>query len=111
MGDLRGLPSVPDALAVSDEINHLKGKKRDLLTHPGGPIRLLYLECEDGEYRMRIGNIPEVDMPDDAIPKNEVLDGTGSLSLQAGQIRTMPAPEELTVRGLSNKSVLTFYYI
>ena len=97
MSDLAGPRSVPSAFAVSEDINHLKGKKRDLLVHPGGSVRLLYLECEDGEYRLRVGDILEVDMPADAIPKNEVTDGTGSLGMEIGQIRIMPAPEELTV--------------
>jgi len=111
MGDLLGPRSIPSALATSEAINHLKGKKRDVLVHPGGPIRILYLECEDGEYRLRVGDIPEVDMPTDAVPKTEVLDGTGSLSMRTGQIRIMPAPELLTVLGLSPRSVLTFYYV
>jgi hypothetical protein len=111
MSDLLGPRSIPSALAVPEEINHLKGKKRDLLVHPGGSVRLLYLECEDGEYRLRLGDILEVNMPSDAVPKTEITDGTGSLSLRAGQIRVMPAPDELTALGLSPKSVLTFYYI
>jgi len=111
MSDLRGPRASPDAVGVPEDIFHLKGKQVDVLLHPGGPIRLLYLECESGDYRLRVGNIPDVDMPKDVIPKATVTDGTGSLSLTEGQIRLMPAPEEITVRGLSKKSVLTFYYI
>lgn len=111
MGDLHGQASIPTALAISEEINHLKGKKIDVLVNPGGSVRLLYLECEEGEYRIRSGSIPELDMPDDAIPKNEVLDGTGSLGMREGQVRVLPAPREVTVRGLSSKSVLTYYYV
>lgn len=111
MVDLIGSPSVPVAIAVSEVVNHLKGKKRDLLVSTGGPVRLLYLECEDGDYRIRVGDILEVDMPSDAVPQNEILDGTGALGMQTGQIRVMRAPDNLTVLGLSNKSVLTFYYI
>ncbi len=111
MADLRGQPASPDAVAVAENIFHLKGTQLTVLEHPGGGIRLLYLECEDGEFRLRVGDIADVNMPGDAVPKNEVTDGTGSLSLSAGQVRIMPAPEELTVRGLSNKSVLTLYYV
>jgi len=111
MADRSGPLSVPDAVAVAENIFHLKGTQLTVLEHPGGSVRLLYLECEDGEYRLRVGDINDNDMPEDAIPKNEVTNGTGSLSLRAGQTRLMPAPEELTVRGLSNKSVLTLYYI
>ena len=110
MVDLFGSPSKPAAVAVSEEINHLKGKKVDLLTKPSGPIRLLYLECEKGDYRVRVGNIPAIDMPGDTPPAGEVSDGSGSLSLTEGQIRIIPAPDEVTVSGLSNSSVLTFYY-
>lgn len=111
MADLRGPRAAPDAIAIAENIFHLKGVNTTVLEHPGGAVRLLYLECEEGEYRLRIGNIPVIDMPSDAIPKDEVTDGTGSLSLRAGQVRIMPAPEALTVRGLSNKSVLTIYYV
>ena len=111
MADLRGPQASPDAVAVAENIFHLKGVNLTVLVHPGGAVRLLYLECEEGEYRLRVGNIADIDMPEDAIPKNEVTDGAGSLSLRAGQVRIMPAPEELTVRGLSNKSVLTLYYV
>ncbi len=111
MADLFGSPSKPAAVAVSEEINHLMGKKIDLLAKPGGPIRLLYLECERGDYRIRVGNIPAVDMPENTPPTTEVSDGSGSLSLTEGQIRVMPAPDEVTVRGLSNQSTLTFYYV
>lgn len=111
MGDLRGRPAAPDAVAVAENIFHLKGTQVAVLQHPGGGVRLLYLECEDGDYRIRVGDISSANMPTDAIPKNEVTDGTGSLGLSAGQIRVMPAPQEVTVRGLSNKSVLTLYYV
>ena len=111
MSDRIGPVSVPSALAISEEIYHLKGKSTTVLINPGGPVRTLYLECEDGEYRIRSGDIPASQMPDDAVPKNAVINGTGSLSLREGQVRTMPAPERITVRGLSNKSVLTYYYV
>ncbi len=111
MADLRGPRASPNAIAIAENIFHLKGTQLTVLDHPGGAVRLLYLECEEGEYRIRIGDIDDVDMPDDAIPKDEVSNGTGSLSLRAGQIRVMPAPDELTIRGLSNKSVLTLYYV
>ncbi len=111
MSDLLGPRAIPPGLAISESINHLKGNKRDVLVHPGGPVRILYLECEKGEYRLRSGDIPEIDMPADAVPKDEVLDGTGSLSMRSGQIRALPAPGLLTVLGLSPTSVLTFYYI
>ncbi len=111
MSDLRGLPASPNAVSIAENIFHLKGTQVAVLVHPGGSIRLLYLECEAGEYRIRIGDIEVIDMPSDAVPKDEVIDGTGSLGLKEGQIRVMPAPAELTVRGLSNKSVLTLYYV
>lgn len=111
MSDLRGTPSSPNAISIAENIFHLKGTQITVLENPGGPIRLLYLECEAGEYRIRAGDIDAIDMPDDAVPKDEVTDGTGSLSLREGQTRIMPAPKELTVRGLSNKSVLTLYYV
>jgi len=109
MGDRLGPVSVPAGTAIAEEVNHLKGKDVTVLTNPGK--RMIYLECERGEYRIRSGDISESDMPDDAIPKHQVTDGTGSLSLQEGQVRIIPAPDELTVRGLSKKSVLTFYYV
>ena len=111
MADLFGSPSRPAAVAVSEEINHLKGKKIDLLMKPSGPIRLLYLECEKGDYRIRVGTILIGDMFGDTPPTSEVLDGSGTLSLTEGQIRIIPAPEEVTVLGLTNSSVLTFYYV
>ncbi len=111
MADLFGSPSTPAAVAVAEGINHLKGKKINLLVKPGGPVRLLYLECEKGDYRIRIGNIPAANMPGDTPPAAEVLDGSGSLSLTEGQTRTIPAPDEVTVSGLTNPSVLTFYYV
>lgn len=109
MGDRFGPVPIPSGAAVSTEVNHLKGKKVDVLTNPG--TRMIYLECERGDYRIRSGDIADGDMPDDAIPRGDVSDGSGSLSLQDGQIRIIPAPEKLTVRGLSNRSVLTYYYV
>ncbi len=111
MSDLLGSPSKPAAVAVSEAINHRMGKKVDLLTKPGGAIRLLYLECERGDYRIRVGNILDVDMPEDTPAADEVSDGSGSLSLTEGQVRIIPAPPEVTVRGLTNQSTLTFYYV
>ncbi len=111
MSDKRGGVSQVIELAISEEINHLKGKKVDVLINPDGEVRSLYLECENGEYRIRIGDIPDADMPDDAIPKHEVTDGIGSVSLKDGSVRVIPAPEKITVRGLSHKSVLTYYWI
>lgn len=111
MADLFGSASKPSAVTVAENINHLKGKKVDLLTKPSGPIRLLYLECERGDYRLRVGNIPAIDMPGDSPPSSELLDGSGSLALTEGQVRIIPAPDEMTVSGLSNQSTLTFYYV
>ncbi len=111
MGDLHGQPASPSALAISEEINHLKGEKVDVITNPKGSVRLLYLECEEGDYRIRSGEVTSAGMPEDAIPDDEITDGTGSLSLREGQIRIFPAPAKVTVRGLSNKSVLTYYFV
>ena len=100
----------PDAIAVSEDINHLTGKVRNVLMHPGGAARLLYLECESGDYRIRVGDILEADMGA-ATPPPAVSDGTGTLGLTEGQTRIIAAPQALTVLGLKNGSVLTFYYV
>lgn len=101
----------PDAIAVSEEINHVTGANLDVLASPGGAIRLLYLECERGDYRIRVGDIPLVDMGNATPPAGNVLDGTGTLGLTEGQVRVLAVPPELTVLGLKNNSVLTFYYV
>ncbi|MEE8372511.1 MAG: hypothetical protein V3R87_02080 [Dehalococcoidia bacterium] len=111
MADLHGRPARSAALAISEEINHLKGDKVDVIINPKGSVRLLYLECEEGEFRIRSGEILPINMPDNAIPEAEVTDGSGSLSLREGQSRVFPAPAMVTVRGLSNKSVLTYYFV
>ena len=101
----------PDAIAVSEEINHVTGANLDVLVSPGGAIRLLYLECERGDYRIRVGNISLVDMGMETPPSVPVSDGTGTLGLMEGQVRVLAASPELTVLGLKNNSVLTFYYV
>ena len=101
----------PDAIAVSEEINHLTGANLVVLDSPEGAIRLLYMECERGDYRIRVGNIPIGDMGDNSPPLSAVFDGTGTLGLTEGQIRVLAAPPELTVLGLKNNSTLTFYYV
>ena len=111
MSDLHGSSARPAALAISEEINHLKGDKVDVITNPKGSVRLLYLECEAGEFRIRSGEIAPASMPEDAVPDDEITDGSGSLSLREGQVRVFPAPAKVTVRGLSNKSVLTYYFV
>ena len=111
MSDKRGGVAQVIDVAVPEEVNHLLGKKVNVLVNPAGFVRTLYLECEAGEYRIRIGNISSGDMPDDAIPKSEISNGTGSLSMRTGSVRSFPAPDEITVRGLTNKSLLTYYWV
>ncbi len=111
MSDKRGGVTQVIDVSVPEEINHLRGQKVDVLNNPQGPVRTLYLECEAGEYRIRVGDISAGDMPGDAIPPNEVNDGTGSLSMREGMVRAIPAPDDMTVRGLTNKSVLTYYWV
>ena len=111
MSDKRGGVTQVIDVSVPEEINHLHGQKVDVLSNSQGPVRTLYLECEAGEYRIRVGNIPSGDMPGDAVPSTEVTDGTGSLSMREGMVRAIPAPDDMTVRGLTNKSVLTYYWI
>ncbi len=111
MSDKRGGVTQVIDVSVPEEINHLRGQKVDTLNNPQGSVRTLYLECEAGEYRIRVGNISDGDMPDDAIPSSELTDGTGSLSMREGMVRAIPAPNDMTVRGLTNKSVLTYYWI
>ncbi len=98
-------------LDVPEDINHLRGENVSVLVNPKGSTRYLYMECEEGDYRIRVGEIVPVDMPEDAVPESDVSDGTGSLSLREGAIRAIPAPDMVTVRGLSKKSVLTYYWV
>ena len=59
MSDKRGGVTQVIDVSVPEEINHLRGQKVDTLNNPQGSVRTLYLECEAGEYRIRVGNISD----------------------------------------------------
>jgi len=95
-------------LALSDDINHLKGVTATVLTRPAGTTTLVF-HTEIGGWRAKLGDASATLTY--GTPAATLSDGTGSLLFPAGDKYAIPAPEEITFVGQAADSILTYYWI
>lgn len=95
-------------LAISDDIQHLKGNTATKLTRPAGCTTLIAY-AEIGIWRFKLGN--HVGSFSYANPSATVSNGTGSWKLDEGEKQAFQAPAEITFVGQDANAILTYYWV
>lgn len=109
------ISGVINALALSDRINTVRGVTPTLITNSAqynsALTSILVLHAEAGGWRVRLGDHTTSGMPDNEMPLASISDGSGSLYIPAGETKVLSAPRYITVKGFSQDSCLTYYFL
>jgi hypothetical protein len=99
-----------EVLAFPRTVNYVVGTTATKITKPTNAT-ILVMSAVSGSFQTRNGDFVLSGMPGAFVPAATITNGSGGVPVYQGQILTIQAPPEITIKGYTTTDALMYYFL